>query len=305
MSYVLTDFTAFVDRETDALTATLFIGGDTGRFAMFMSGIKGKTEIPTLSGSAKLQAGTCNSASGTTTADTVDIEVKPWTYYEGFCEADLQNKFPNMVLAPGSDNQDSPWQETIVNMKVASIQEQLELHYWQGNTAGSTYTLFDGFIKKIDAATGVLDGNTGSIEAITQANIIAAVDAMFVKVPAKVKRTGNAVIVVGDDYFDLYIAALKAANLYHYTAEHDNGVLKIGGSRGTLQRVYGLDGTDRMFAGIGSSLIVGADKQEENDNPVMKIWYDETDDKVYFRAKGKSGVTIANPTEIVEFTLAT
>jgi tryptophanyl-tRNA synthetase len=79
-------------------------------------------------------------------------------------------------------------------------------------------------------------------------------------------------------------------------------VLKIGGSRGTLQRVYGLDGTDRMFASKGSNLIVGSDVNEEE--KVMKIWYDETDDKVYMRTKGKAGVTISNPTEIVEFTLS-
>lgn len=303
MSYDVTNFTDYVARANEFLTATLFAGGDTGKFARFMAGVKGKTSVPHIGTSATLQAGNCKTPSGDTDITEVFIEVKPFTVFEGFCEDDLQTKFPNMVLAPGSSNNDAPagWEEKIVETKVSVIQETLELTYWQGDTGG-TYTLFDGFIKLIDASGVAIDGNTSAATAITKANVIDLVDAMYVASPAKVKRSGELVIAVGDDVFDLYIAAQKAANLYHYDAEHDNGVLKIGGSRGTLQRIYGLDGTDRMFAGSGSSFVVGSDVTEEEN--IMKIWYDETDDKVYMRSKGKAGVTIVNPEEIVEFTLS-
>lgn len=303
MAYDVTNFTDYVARANEFLTATLFAGGDTGKFARFMAGVKGKTSVPHIGTSATLQAGNCKTPSGDTDITEVFIEVKPFTVFEGFCEDDLQTKFPNMVLAPGSSNNDAPagWEEKIVETKVSAIQETLELTYWQGDTGG-TYTLFDGFIKLIDASGVAIDGNTSAATAITKANVIDLVDAMYVASPAKVKRSGELVIAVGDDVFDLYIAAQKAANLYHYDAEHDNGVLKIGGSRGTLQRIYGLDGTDRMFAGRGSSFVVGSDVTEEEN--IMKIWYDETDDKVYMRSKGKAGVTIVNPEEIVEFTLS-
>lgn len=305
MSYDVTNFQDFVNRENEFLTATLFAGGDTAKFARFMGGIKGKSSVPHIGSSAILQAGNCKTPSGDTDINEVFIEVKPFTVFEGFCQDDLQTKFPNMVLAPGSSNADSPsgWEEKIVETKVASIQETLELTYWQGDTVG-TYTLFDGFIKLIDASGVAIDGNTGAVAAltgITKANVIDIVDAVYTASPAKVKRSGELVITVGDDVFDLYIAAQKAANLYHYDAEHDNGVLKIGGSRGTLQRIYGLDGTDRIFAGRGSSFVVGSDVVEEEN--VMKVWYDETDDKLYMRTKGKAGVTIVNPEEVVEFTL--
>lgn len=304
MSYDVTKFTDYVARESDALTATLFAGGDTAKFAMYMAGVKGKTTVPHIGGAATLQAGLCKTPSGDTEIDLVTIEVTPFTYYESFCEDDLQTKFPNMVLAAGSSNSDTPkgWQEKIVDVKVASIQEQLELTYWQGDTTTGSYQLFDGYIKLIDAATGTIDGNTSSATAITKANIIGLVDDMYTAAPTKVKRSGELVIVCGDEDFDLYIAAQKAANQYHYSAEHDDGVMKLGGSRGTLQRIYGIDGTSRMFASRGSNFIIGADVEEEQ--KVMKIWYSEDDDKVLFRSKGKSGVTISNPTEIVEFTLA-
>lgn len=304
MAYDVTQFTDYVSRSNDVLTATLFTGGDTGKFALFMAGVKGKESVPHIGGAATLQAGNCKTPSGTTNVSEIFIEVKAWTFYEGFCEDDLQKKFPNMVLAAGSSNADSPkgWQEKVIDVKIASMQETLELTNWQGDTTTGSYQLFDGYIKLIDAAAGTIDGNTSNATAITKANVIGLVDDMYVSSPTKVKRSGEMVILAGDDVFDLYIAAQKAANQYHYDAEHDNGVLKLGGSRGTLQRVYGLDGTDRMFASKGSNFIVGADVEEEE--KIVKVWYDETDDKVYLRSKGKSGVTIANPTEIVEFTLA-
>lgn len=303
MAYDVTDFSDYIGRENEFLTATLFAGGDTAKFARFMAGVKGSTTVPKLSGGATLQAGFCKTPSGTTKVGEVKLEVHPFTVFESFCEDDLQTKFPNMVLAPGSKNSDAPaaWQETIINLKVASIQEQLELHYWQGDTTG-TYNLFDGFIKIIDADGTAIEGNTSAATSITKANVVGLVDDMFTALPAKVKRSKEATIVVGDDVFDLYISAQKAANLYHYSAEHEDGTLKIGGSAITLQRVYGLDGTDRMFAGKGSDFVVGNDVKEEED--VIEAWYDKTDDLVYLRTKGKAGVTMDNVEEIVEFTLA-
>lgn len=305
MSYDVTAFTDYVGRESEAITKTLFAGGDTARFARFMTGIKGSTTIPTIDGDATIQKGICKSPSGSTTVGEVKISVEPWTYYEGFCQDELQSKFPNTVLAPGSSNNDAPkgWQEKVVDVKVASINETLELTYWQGDTAG-TYSLFDGFIKLIDADGTAINGNTSATTAltgITASNVIGLVDDMYTAAPAKVKRSGELVILVGDDVFDMYIGALKAANLYHYDAEHDNGVLKIGGSRGTLQRVYGLDGTDRMFASKGSNFVAGMDVEDEED--IIKIWYSEDDDKTYFRTKAKSGAQVVNVDEIVEFTL--
>lgn len=303
MAYDVTEFTDYVNRESEALTATLFAGGDTARFALYMAGIKGSTTVPNISGGATIQAGFCKTPSGDTVVSEVTINVAPFTVFEGYCEDDLQSKFPNMVLAPGSSNHDAPsgWQEKIIEVKTASINEQLELLYWQGDKAGAL-SLFDGFIKRIDASGLAVDGNTTAATAITPANVISLVDNMYISSPAKIKRSGELVITVGDDVFDMYIAAQKTANLYHYDAEHDNGVFKIGGSRGTLQRVYGLDGTDRMFASKGSNFVVGSDV--EGEEKIMKVWYDETDDKVYMRVKGKAGVQITNPEEIVEFTLS-
>lgn len=303
MAYNMTNFSDYIGREKDVLTALLFAGGDTAKFARYMSGIKGSTEIPHLSGVATIQSGTCAAPSGSTSGDLVTLAVKAFTVYEEFCQDDLQSKFPNTVLAPGSNNADTPkeWEQALVDTKLASISEQLEMIMWQGDTAGGTYTLYDGFLKKIDAEVSVVDGNTSGATAITKANVVGLVDDMRSAAPAKVKRNKDFSIMVGDDVFDMYIAAEKAANLYHYKPEHDEGVYKIGGSGASLIRVYGLNETNRMVASVGQNFVVGSDL--ENEDQVADMWYDKTSDKTYLRVKGKSGVEIVNPSEIVEFTV--
>lgn len=304
MAYDVTAFTDYVERSNEFLTATLFTGGDTGKFARFITGVKGKTSVPHIDGDAVLQSGTCKTPSGDTDVTEIFIEVQEWTYYEGFCQDDLQSKFPNTVLAPGSSNEgDTPkgWEEKTVDVKIASIQKTLELTYWQGNTIAGSYQLFDGFIKKIDAAGDAIDGNTTSATAITKTNVIGLVDDMIVAAPVDVQENDGFIVLVGNDVFNLYIAAQKTANNFHYAADNQDGVYTIGGSNVKLQRVRGLNGTDRMFASVGSNFILGADvKDEEN---IVKIWWSEDDDKTYFRTKAKSGTTIANSSEIVEFTL--
>lgn len=304
MSYNVSAFSDYVARENATLTKTLFAGGDTAKVATKMSGVKGSTEVPHLSGAATLQAGNCPTPSGSRVASLVTLTVKPFTVYEDFCQADLETKFPNMVV--GSNNGDSlaPWQEVLIDTIISSINEQLELHYWQGDTGG-TYTLFDGFIKQIDAAGDAINGNPSGITSVTgivDANVIDIVEGMYTNhTDAKVKRDKSFVILAGDDVFDLYIKALKAANLYHYAPEHDNGEIKIGGSGVTLVRVYGLDGTDRLFSSVGRNFVIGADADGEEN--IADVFYDKKEDKMYVRVKGKAGVTISNSDEIAEFTL--
>jgi hypothetical protein len=124
---------------------------------------------------------------------------------------------------------------------------------------------------------------------------------MIVAAPVDTKEADDFQILVGNDVFDLYIQAVKDANNYHYNAENDGNTYMIGGSGKMLRKVRGLNGTDRMFAARGAFFVVGMDVEDEQ--TLIKIWYSEDDDKVYFRTKAKSGVTPVNIDEMVEFTL--
>jgi len=155
--------------------------------------------------------------------------------------------------------------------------------------------------EKIDALGTATDGNTSSATAITKVNIIGLVDDMVVAANVDVKEDDSFEVLVGNDSFDMYIAAVKAANNYHENADNDGETYKIGGSGKILRKVRGLNGTDRMFASVGRNFVVGMDVDGEEN--VMDIFYDKTEDKVHFRVKAKSGVNVFNAAEIVEFTV--
>jgi|GEM_PF-6196053 len=303
MAYNVSNFSEYITKENAVLTSILFAGGDTGKFAMHITNVKGSTKVPHLSKDATLQKGSCVNPSGSANLNEITLSVEPFTVFDDYCQDDLENLLPNTVLAPGSNNGDTlTWEEKLVETTIASIQEQLEMNYWQGNSTGGTHNLFDGFIVKVDADNNVIDGNTSSASTITTLNVKSLVEDMRISAPAKVKRSADYVTLVGDDVFDMYIAKEKADNLYHYKPEHDNGVYSIGGGQGKLIRVYGLNGTDRMFSGLGSSFIVGSDV--ENESNVAEVFYDQTTDKMYIRVKAKAGVAISNADEIVEFTVS-
>jgi hypothetical protein len=302
MAYTVTNFSAYVAKHNELLTATLFAGGDTAKFARFIENVKGSILVPHLEESASLQTGACASASGAAVLSEVTLTVTPFTSYKTYCQDTLENLLPYSMVAPGSNNGDTlPWEAELIETRIKRINQELEMTYWQGTTGG-TYTTFVGWINKLDANASVVSGNTGAITAMTTSNIKDAVDAMRTANSALVTRSSEYVTMVGDDYFDLYIAAEKADNLYHYKPEHDDGVYEIGGGRGKLIRCLGLDGTNRMFASVGSNFIVGSDI--DNESEVAEVWYDQTTDLMNVRVKGKAGVTFANAGEIVDFTLA-
>lgn len=364
MAYDVTAFSDYIARETKALTKTLFIGGDTGKFSTLQAGIKGSMKIPLITGTTVLQEGNCPTPSGDDVIGEVTISVEAFTVYKSYCQEDLETKLPNQVIGAGSNHSDTlkPFEENIVDIMFAGINKTLELTYWQGTDGSGSYPLFDGYIAQIDAeltantvtaaagftvgrvyqisvvgttdfqaigasadtvgivftATGAgsgtgsaldvaaapVDGNPTGIAAgtgIILANVVGITEGMFKAASVDVKRSDDFVILVGDDVFDLYIEQLKILNLFHYNAEHNDGVYKVGGSGATIQRVRGLDGTSRLFAGRGASFIVGADQDGEEN--AADVWYDKTDDKMYIRVKAKAGAQVSNPEEMVEFTL--
>ncbi|OAB78775.1 hypothetical protein [Cochleicola gelatinilyticus] len=304
MSLDVTNFQDIVVRENKAILKALF-SQSANKYALYQYGNKGSMSIPVVSKTGSLQQGKCVGKNGTVVMEEVLVNVLPYTSYFDICADDLQAKY-NQVLAPGSNNEgDIPdsVEEGIVLTEVSNIGEELSFNAWQGDTAGSGYTFTDGFIKMIDTKNVSIDGNTSNATEITKGNVIGLVDDMIVAMPQKVKRAGDAVLLVGSDVFELYIQALKAANLYHYDPEMAiNGMYKVPGTKVTMIDEYGLEATDRMFAGFGGNFILSSDVEGEQE--IMEVWYSKDEDKVNFRTKFKFGLGLANADEITEFTLS-
>lgn len=301
--YNTDNFNKYIKREAKPLTKSLFLGDNTALYGRVMSNVKGSVSVPHIGGEATLQKGNCKSPSGDTNISEVMLTVQPLVFAEAICTDDLQDKFPNTLLSAGSNTEgDQPkeFEEVYIDQKISSIGKALAMNYWQGKGTGS-YTLFDGFIKKIDAGNAK-NGNTSNATEISKANVMQLVEDMINELSVDIQEGEYSTVFVGTDVFNKYISALKAANLYHVAPNNKNKVYRIEEFNTNLVGVRGLNGTDRMFAGSGADFIIGNDLAD--DEKVMKVIYDETSDLTTFRTKLKAGVTLSNIDEIVEFSLA-
>lgn len=312
MSYDVSALANYTEQnETQLITSSVFNAKTQKRISAMgnvMSGIKSSETINIMDTNATFQAGgTCGfNASGATTLSQRTLTVGKIKVHEALCPKDLESKYTQKALAVGSKYENIPFEQEYTEKKSALIAAQLETAIWQGDTGSGNANLarFDGLIKIIDAATGVIDGNTGAVTVatgITQSNVMAIVDGMFKSIPVKLLDKTDEEIVCGWDVFRLYVLALRTANLYHYDAGNQDGELVIPGTNIKLVALNGLNGTNRLFAFRWSNIYMGTDMVNEEEK--YEIFYAKEADQIRFVAEWKTGVQIAFPDEIVEFTL--
>jgi hypothetical protein len=140
---------------------------------------------------------------------------------------------------------------------------------------------------------------------VTASNVRSIVTNIWQSIPAAIKGQDDVVIPVGWDFYETYIGALIEANLYNYSA--DNGAQKAGeiaipGTQYKLIAVHGLDSTNRAYALRASNLYLAVDMKNEEEK--FEIFFAKEADEVRFMAEWKTGVQVAFPSEIVQFTLA-
>lgn len=316
MAFDVTALTDYVDENRDGLIGKTVAGAKSTRILDLQTGFKSAGAINRLDTDVVLQDGSsCGfNASGTTVLDQRILTVGEIKVQEELCVRDLNKKYTQHSVKAGSADDVVPFESEYTALKTSKINRVNEVAIWQGDTASGDANLnkFDGLIKIIDAATGVVDGNTSSATAITAANIVGLVNDMYAAIPSALLEandgdndTGDLAVLMGSDTFRTYILALAAANLYHYDAKSTNLEIMIPATNVKAVALGGLTGSDRMFAGrIGSegAFVIGVDL--ENEEEEYKMWYSMDDDVVKFSARYKMGTQIKFPEEIVEFTLS-
>jgi hypothetical protein len=140
---------------------------------------------------------------------------------------------------------------------------------------------------------------------ITKTNVRDIVTNIWQSIPADVKGNDDIRVFCAWDVYELWIQALIDANLYAYSADNSaqkSGEMKIPGTQYTLTAVHGLDSTNRLYALRMSNMYLGCDILGEEDK--WEIFFAKEADEVRFVAEWKTGVQVAFPAEIVQFTLA-
>lgn len=299
--------TDYVDEQSIEIIPSLIYDGRTAQLIPVMEGVQEKKAIGLLTGSTVTQpATTCgrNPLGGMTMTD-VDMVVAPIMVNEDYCSEDLVGKWSQLGLPNGVRNQREtlPYKDLILDYKRKDLLRINELKIWQGDTTSLSTDLldFDGFKKLFDADNAVTPLNTTGVTAYTTANIVGILTAVRNALTLNVLQ-GNHAIFVGKEVFDTYLAAVITGNLFHYNMDNNGLTADLFGYNTKIECVYGLNGTNSIYAGPTDFMRIGTDLQ--NDWEDWSLNYSLETDKMYLDIKYRLGVKYVYGSEFVKYTLS-
>jgi len=313
MSFSVSSLTNYTKENEALLVSSSVLGAKTAALIKsagnVMVGVKSAETINIMDTDAFFQAGgTCGwNASGTTSFTQRTVTVGKIKVQESLCPKALEAKYLQKALPTGSQYDSIPFEQDYSDRKAKTIASQLETAIWQGDTSSANGNLnkFDGLIKLIGAASGVVDANVSGyvsgapLSSITAANVISLFDGVYKAIPAKVVSADDMTIFCGVDTFRTYTIALKNANMFNYAFDGKaDSEFVLPGTSIKVVAVNGLNGTNDVYAMRLSNLFLGTDLLNEEEK--FEIFFAKEADEVRFAAEFKMGVNIAFPDEIVK-----
>ena len=293
----------YTKEEMDTLKYALAFEGKTAGLLSTVVGIKSAEKLNKIATEGVWQTQACGfTASGDTVFTQRTLTVGKIGVYLDWCPKDLEAKWTQKGLRPGSPMGLDDFEKYIVDDTMQNIQKRKEVAIWQGDTASSDVYLnkFDGFLKLIDADNTVVAATQQAD--ITTSTIRGILQDMITKIPIDVKGRDNVKFMCGYDVFEIYQNKLATDNLYHYFGDAKGYEMKVENSMYTLVGVPGLNGTDRIIAGEfgeNGNFVLGADLLNEEEN--IELFYAREARKVRFVAETKIGVQYYFGNRIVQY----
>jgi hypothetical protein len=317
MAFDVSTLAAYTEQNEALLVTDSVLGAKTAALIKsagnVMVGVKSAETINIMDTDAIFQAGgSCGfTASGSTTFTQRTVTVGKIKVNESLCPKDLEAKYLQKALPTGSMYDSIPFEQEFADKKAKTIASQLETALWQGDTTSGNANLskFDGLVKLIGAASGVVAANVSTyisgapLSTITAGNVISIFDGVYQAIPAQVVAADDMAIFCGQDVFRTYTVALKNANQFHYSIDvKADSEFVLPGTPIKVIALQGLNGTNKVYAMRLSNLFLGTDLLNEEEK--FEIFYAKEADQVRFVSEFKMGVNVAFPDEIVKFILA-
>lgn len=321
MAYSVSALTNYTKDNLDELIHSSYFDAKTAGLIMsggkVLTGIKSAENIQIIDNPIGFQADACGfNASGTTTFSQRTLTVGKVRVNQTFCEKDLEPKWTQLKLKKGSKYDSLTFAKDISDMYVGELNQALERAIWQGDTTVGSNTLsqFDGLLKIIGAATGVVDANTATYGAsgapisqatgITASNVLSVFQAVYKAIPANMLGKDDVRVFCDYAVYRTYQLALVTANYFNY-AQSVGGLeeITIPGSNVKVIPVHGLDNATKtsIVAIRLSNMYMGVDLENEEER--FEIYFDKSSDLMRFDARFKMGTQVGIVTEIVKFFL--
>lgn len=343
-SIVLSDLSLYIDQISyPKINTELVLASRVKEVGMeIIPGIKnGQTvniAFSTLVGQAGDNCGLIN-PTGSFTITQATLQVCQIQFQESVCEDQIQLYYLGMSMPEGSyyDGDLTPpiFQEAYLSDKFNKIQDALEFIYFQGSSAGSTFSstlptqpnnyaqlapLCNGFLEylvntsasmSVIPYTGVTTSNaSGIVIPIGQNGPLTFQNAVYVVQQLILDMTNAAqnavaqqdvIMMMSVVNYRTYVAALALANngggnFNYIGVENDTDwSIKVLGTNVTIYGMPGLVGTNFIILTPASNFVIGLDGASDSTSDKWQLWYEKLYDAHFFRAKMKLGVTVKYP----------
>lgn len=267
------------------IIANLIAGAPTLTNAIPYLGAKANTtvEIPVLSTSINWSNANCNTtASGTTALVPRNVAVKRLNDREELCLDVLDAKLTS--LPAGARNEELPFADMFLKLKVDLNSKALEKALWLGNISTGT-----GNNSKVDGLLAIADGETSSLgyyvasfTGVTGAAVLAAVDGIMANRTDVQREAEDFTIYMSQANFSLLSAqfisvyGIAATGMFLNTgAENQMGkeLMVYPGTNVKIQATQGLNGNKTLFAIPASQIRYATDL--EADREQVELFFDK------------------------------
>lgn len=303
MSFVVSSLSNYTNEQSKKLIAAVQFEAETAAMALIQTGVKSSAALQILTVAPVPQSGSsCGfNASGSTTFTQRTITANAVKFEEELCLRTLEAKWTQILLKKGQSYTESDLPGEIMDEVTKKIMSRLETADWQGDsTSGSSFlNVYDGLLKIIDAASGVISATASTYN---ETNCRTILRDMIGLVPDALKGNPNFTFFCGYDDYTTYLNKIATDNLYHMFDATKYGEIRVENSPYKLKAVHGLDGTSRIIGIMPDNMYIGVDMEGEEEK--ARLWYDETDDLVRYSFRFRRGWQVAIPSEIVKYTNA-
>ncbi len=304
VNFIVTSLPEYVQNNREVLVNKFgLLGNGTRQRISIQTGVKGKEALNYLDLNVVLQDGTecAFTPEGTAELTQREVETALIKVDMEFCPRKLRGKYAEYLIRNNAVEEGNklPFEEYIMDYIIASINDQIEIMMWQGDTTltdDKTRKWINGFLKIAQTEDDVIDvaiaSNKTAYEAILD---------VYMAIPEGILEVSPE-IYVSPALFRKFIQEMVAKNWYQITVGAPEGEFLLPGTDVKVVKTKGLAGTKNILATFPKNLFYATDM--EGDEEDIDLWYSKDDRVFKLEALWNSGAEIAYPDMVVLGTIA-
>jgi len=301
-AFVVSDLVDYTNENTGLIASALYKATTIASGIEILAGQKGDVKLNRLAHTLSLQAAACGwSTSGSTTLDQIAVAVCPIDYKEALCPKTLEPKWYGQLMSKGSNPEDFPFAQYIVDNKSDALSSEVEYMFWQGNATGSpagsgNLALCDGVIQSIKSSGEAGDTTYVSGAASpTVSDIVAKVNLLIAGADEKAYESDDMTLYMSTSLFRTYVSALITANLYNYATNLDakTGEFYVPGHNIKVVATSGMRTLSTLFMTPASNMVFVTDLLDETEE--LDMWWSQDNQEIRINGSFKFGAGVYFP----------